>query len=164
MAPFLFSLFLIPMSTTPNELDQILAETPEDVDVYVSMIFDLAEQVKADMETQGINRRELAKRLSKTEPEVSRWLSGLHNLTMQSVAKLATALQLDLFTTRRNPLGYFGRKQLSAYSFNVKIPDIILANPPFESKPKPADSTMTRFTATVRTPEGERQTSYAYAA
>jgi transcriptional regulator with XRE-family HTH domain len=152
------------MSTTPSELDQILAETPEDVDVYVSMIFDLAEQVKADIEAQGINRRELAQRLGKTEPEVSRWLSGLHNLTMQSVAKLATALQLDLFTTRLNPLGYFGRKQQQVNAFAIEIPEVILANPPFESKPKSTESTMTRFTATVQTPEGERQTSYAYAA
>ena len=142
-------------------LDELLEASPQpDADVFVSLIFDLAEQVKADMDAQGINRRVLAQRLGKSEPEISKWLSGLHNLTLQSVAKLSAALEVDLLTTRLNPQGHFGRLRPAA-AF-TELPAVVFANPPYASGPTKAD--MTRFTATSQTPEGEQQTIYEYAA
>lgn len=94
-------------------LDELLADVPEDVNVFVHLISDLAEQVKADMLTQGLTRRALAQRLGKSESEITKWLSGLHNLTLNSVAKLSAALQMDLLVTRDRAQGYFGRQAIA---------------------------------------------------
>ena len=36
--------------------------------------------------------KELAQKLGKTETEVSRWLSGTHNLTLSTICKISAAL------------------------------------------------------------------------
>jgi transcriptional regulator with XRE-family HTH domain len=38
----------------------------------------------------------LAQKLGKTESEVSKWLSGTHNLTLKSIAKIEIALDANL--------------------------------------------------------------------
>ena len=57
-----------------------------------------------------MTRRDLARLLGKSDAEVSKWLSGTHNLTLESVAKLEAALKADLLVTPHRPEGYFGRK------------------------------------------------------
>ena len=43
-----------------------------------------------------MSQKDLAKRLGKTETEVSRWLSGTHNLTLATICKISTALDADV--------------------------------------------------------------------
>ena len=47
-------------------------------------------------------QRDFAKALGKTETEVSRWLSGTHNLTLATIAKMATVLGDDIITTTQS--------------------------------------------------------------
>ena len=46
-----------------------------------------------------MSQRDLAQRLGKSEAEVSRMLSGLHNLTLKTLTRLEVALGEDIFTT-----------------------------------------------------------------
>lgn len=108
------------MASQHSILDDLLADVPEDVDVFVQLIGDLAQQVKNDMAAQGLTRRALAQRLGKSESEITKWLSGMHNLTLQSVAKLSTALQLDLLVTRDQPLGHFGQQATTAVEASAR--------------------------------------------
>ncbi len=96
------------MASSHSILDDLLADEPQDVEVFVQLIGDLAERVKTSMAAQGLTRRALAQRLGKSESEITKWLSGMHNLTLQSVAKLSVALQQDLLVTPDKPQGYFG--------------------------------------------------------
>ena len=41
-----------------------------------------------------------------TETEVSRWLSGTHNLTLATIAKMATVLGDDIITTTQSHRPY----------------------------------------------------------
>ncbi len=48
------------------------------------------------MEEKGLSQKDLARLLGKTETEVSRWLSGTHNMTMATIAKISEALGADI--------------------------------------------------------------------
>ena len=43
-----------------------------------------------------MTQKDLAIRLGKTETEVSRWLSGTHNLTLSTICKISAALEEEI--------------------------------------------------------------------
>ena len=43
-----------------------------------------------------MTQKEFAKEVGKTEPEVSRWLSGTHNFTLRTLAKISSVLGEDI--------------------------------------------------------------------
>ena len=63
----------------------------------------IANRIYEIMEERGMSQKDLARLLGKTETEVSRWLSGTHNMTMATIAKISAALDTDIIqvTTRR---------------------------------------------------------------
>ena len=43
-----------------------------------------------------MSQKDFARLMGKTETEVSRWLSGTHNLTMATICKISAALDADV--------------------------------------------------------------------
>lgn len=66
---------------------------------YISKNLDIANQVYSLLEKKGINQKEFAKALNKKESEVSKCLSGFHNLTLKSIAKMEAVLGEDIILT-----------------------------------------------------------------
>lgn len=58
------------------------------------------------LQERNMKQRDFAKALGKTETEVSRWLSGTHNLTLATIAKMATVLGDDIITTTQSHRPY----------------------------------------------------------
>lgn len=56
----------------------------------------IANRIYEILETKGMTQKDLAKRLGKTETEVSRWLSGTHNLTLSTICKISAALEEEI--------------------------------------------------------------------
>lgn len=59
----------------------------------------IAEQVDFIIKQRGWSQKVFAKKLEKETSEVSKWLSGLHNLTLQSITKMESVLGEDIITT-----------------------------------------------------------------
>ena len=90
-----------------NELmDSIRNITPAETNKQVDFCVAIANRVFDLMSEKGIKQRDLAKLLGKTETEVSRWLSGTHNLTIATIAKMAVVLDDDIITTTRSNKQY----------------------------------------------------------
>lgn len=85
-------------------LQQILDETPKEVDVFVKKYGDLVVRIHEIMEAQGINQRTLAERMDKKPSEISKWLSGNHNLTLRSIVKLEIELGVELIAVTQNEI------------------------------------------------------------
>ena len=51
-----------------------------------------------------MSQRDFARLMDKSENEVSRWLSGTHNLTMATLCKIATALGQNIVVKNRTCL------------------------------------------------------------
>jgi len=66
---------------------------------YVSHNVDIAEQIHAILEKLGWSQKDLAIKLNKSNAEISKWLSGQHNLTVKSIAKIEEALGEEIITT-----------------------------------------------------------------
>lgn len=80
-------------------MEMIRQQTPPEVQKQVDLCVAIANRVYDLLEERGMSQRDLARALGKTETEVSRWLSGTHNLTIATIAKMATVLGDDIITT-----------------------------------------------------------------
>ncbi len=80
-------------------MDSIRKTTPENTNKQVDFGVAIANRVYDLLKERNMTQRDFAKALNKTETEVSRLLSGTHNLTLSSIAKMATVLGDDIITT-----------------------------------------------------------------
>ena len=86
-----------------NPIMQAIRETtPPEVSRQVDIAVRISNRVYELLEEKAMSQKDLAKKLGKTETEVSRWLSGTHNLTIATIAKLSVALDDDIITTTAN--------------------------------------------------------------
>lgn len=84
---------------TNKIMDSIRKTTPENTNKQVDFGVAIANRVYDLLKERNMTQRDFAKALNKTETEVSRLLSGTHNLTLSSIAKMATVLGDDIITT-----------------------------------------------------------------
>ena len=75
--------------------------TPEikrnvDLSIYVAdRIFDI-------LEKKNMSQRALADKLGKSEAEISKWMQGTHNFTLNTIAKIEVVLDEHIFDTTSN--------------------------------------------------------------
>ena len=87
------------MSTYKSVTDFFNTETPKDMEYFMDMNLAVSEQIMQYLKEKGWSQKQLAKELGKTESEISKWLSGMHNFTFKSVAKIAAVFDKEIITT-----------------------------------------------------------------
>lgn len=75
---------------------ETVAAIPKDVTTQVNWSFAIADKIDARLKEVGMTQKEFARKVGKTEPEVSRWLSGTHNFTLRTLAKISSVLGEDI--------------------------------------------------------------------
>ena len=75
---------------------QIVDETPEELKTQLRFSDSIAEKLSKLLEERGMTQRDLARKVGKTEAEVSRWLGGTHNFTLSTIAKISAALDTSI--------------------------------------------------------------------
>lgn len=73
-------------------IDRLLKSTPKDVEIFVDWYADLVVRINQLLREKGISKKELAEKMDKKPSEISKWLSGEHNFTLRSLAKLSAEL------------------------------------------------------------------------
>lgn len=80
-----------------NILDNWLeANQNTEIDRFVERNLAITEKVCSVLKERGIKKKEFAAMLGKSPSEVSKWLSGLHNLTLKSITKMEEVLNINL--------------------------------------------------------------------
>jgi transcriptional regulator with XRE-family HTH domain len=79
-----------------DAFDEILARTPDADKQEVSKNVAIAVRIIHVLRSQGKTRRDLARLLGKSESEITRWLSGFHNLELKTIYKIEKALGVDI--------------------------------------------------------------------
>ena len=79
--------------------DEILKETPQEIKNFIDNTLEIAHQISVLMEKNGLLQKDLARLLEKSEAEISRMLSGTHNLTIKTISKIEAVLNAKVITT-----------------------------------------------------------------
>ena len=77
---------------TNRIMDEIRSTITPEMKLQMEMSVAIANRIYEILEAKGMAKKELAQKLGKTETEVSRWLSGTHNLTLSTICKISAAL------------------------------------------------------------------------
>ena len=77
---------------TNRIMDEIRSTITPEMKLQMEMSVAIANRISEILEAKGMTQKELAQKLGKTETEVSRWLSGTHNLTLSTICKISAAL------------------------------------------------------------------------
>ena len=89
---------------TNRIMDEIRSTISPEMKLQMEMSVAIANRIYEILEAKGMTQKELAKLLGKTETEVSRWLSGTHNLTLSTICKISAALDEEVVTVPRKEL------------------------------------------------------------
>lgn len=73
-----------------------LAAVSEEQKAEFELSFGIAERISEILKAKNLTQKEFAHRLHKRESEISKWLTGRHNFTMQTIAKIETTLGCKL--------------------------------------------------------------------
>ena len=69
---------------------QCLASVPEDQKAKFELSFGIAERISEVLKSKNLTQKDFAQKLHKRESEISKWMTGRHNFTMQTIAKIAS--------------------------------------------------------------------------
>ena len=85
-----------------NELFRhCLAAVPEEQKAEFELSFGIAERISEVLKAKNLTQKDFANRLHKRESEISKWMTGRHNFTMQTIAKIEVALGCKLISIAR---------------------------------------------------------------
>ena len=82
----------MPKLKNSNEDFSFFDGVNEDSDQYVDRSIEISERILSLIAQRETSQKELAKKLNKSQSEISKWLSGVHNFTVKTIAKLEVAL------------------------------------------------------------------------
>jgi len=102
-------------------LQKILDKTPKDVEIFVDKYADLVLRINQILREKGYTQKSLAEKLEKRPSEIHKWLSGDHNFTLRSIAKLEAELgEILLEVPVRKPITEFHTHyEQTTYTFTV---------------------------------------------
>ena len=81
---------------TNKIIDEIRSTISPEMKMQMELTVAIANRIYNILETKGMSQKEFARLMGKTETEVSRWLSGTHNLTIATICKISAALNEDV--------------------------------------------------------------------
>ena len=84
------------MKTTAEIFQDELSKVKDDVKMQLDISFAIADKIDDALRQQHISKQEFARKMGKSEEVVSSWLSGTHNFTVSTIAKISTALGICL--------------------------------------------------------------------
>ncbi len=76
-----------------------ISEIPKDIQDDVIGSINIANEIQRALDKKGYSHADLARKMGKSESEISKWLTGLHNFTFKTVRKIERVLDTKLIMT-----------------------------------------------------------------
>lgn len=78
----------------------ILGNRRKSVSPYVrekeNLSFQIVDRIHEILKSKGLQQKDLANMLGKSEAEISKWMRGTHNFTIDTLVKIETALDAPI--------------------------------------------------------------------
>jgi len=78
-------------------LESIRQETPAYIKREIDLSFFIVDRISEILQSKEMTQKDLADLLGKKESEISKWMTGTHNFTIRSIAKIESALDVSIF-------------------------------------------------------------------
>jgi transcriptional regulator with XRE-family HTH domain len=109
---------------------ETLTTIPEETKIFVRRQRELLKRIRYLLDVQGLTQKDLATKMEKRESEISKWLSGGHNFTWRSLAKLEAALGAPILEIPKVPAaskeGWRKVGGVSRFTVAVQISPVIM--------------------------------------
>ncbi len=79
-------------------LQRLLDRVPQEEKILMKMQSDIISRINEVLREKGWSQKKLAEKLDKRPSEISKWLSGEHNFTLKSLAKLEAELGEEILS------------------------------------------------------------------
>lgn len=73
-----------------------------EIEGFVNISVEISDRIEEILKMKNMTQRDLAHKLEKSESEISKWLSGTHNFTIKSLAKLESILDDKIVKIPKN--------------------------------------------------------------
>lgn len=114
-----------------NLFDEVLENTNNESKLFVSRSLAIANQILVLLDKKGLKQKDLANMLGKKEAEISRWLTGFHNFTVKSIAKIENALGEQIIYTAQESEEEITK---AVHALTIKTPVFERTNNPMRMK------------------------------
>lgn len=75
-----------------------LAAIPAEQKTEFDLSFGIAERISEILKAKGLTQKDFARLLNQRDSEISKWLTGRHNFTTQTIARIETVLGSKLIS------------------------------------------------------------------
>lgn len=69
---------------------EMVAQVPPEIKEEINLSFAISNKIDSLMKERGLSKKQFADQIGKRPSEITRWLSGQHNLTVSTLAMLST--------------------------------------------------------------------------
>lgn len=81
---------------TRELFNQSVGEISLEIKKEMDLSFAISDKLDSVLKEKNLTQKQFAKMVGKSEAEVCRWLSGRHNFTIRTLAKISVALGVDI--------------------------------------------------------------------
>ncbi len=86
------------MKRTAKSLQEMLGPIPDAVQREVDLSFEISDRIDALMRERGLSKKQFADAMGRRPSEVTKWLSGQHNFTIATLAKISAFFNRSIIT------------------------------------------------------------------
>jgi len=95
---------LIPTSEPLPEFQASIDQMQSEDKLFIDLTLGISDVIRQRMNQRRITQKALSDLLGKAEPEISKWLSGMHNFTLRTICKLESVLGSIITTATASPI------------------------------------------------------------
>lgn len=111
--------------------EELMRDIPEHRQKAVSMQMGIAVRMKSLMLEKGLSNKDLAEAMGIKPNVVSQWLTGLHNFSLATIAKISVALSEDILSIKLTNMDkvstyvYYALQELEIPTTHPKVPELL---------------------------------------
>jgi transcriptional regulator with XRE-family HTH domain len=100
-----------------DEFKDLFNDVPEETERLIHLSMGIAARVSDILSDQKKDQKYLADQLGKSQSEISKWLSGSHNFTIKSIAKIEKVLHQNILFTHFDVIDHTFIASTQLYSY-----------------------------------------------